>query len=233
MNETILTWLFAHSDADYAAFQRPLLPTLAPERVIGVRTPALRSYAAEIAQAPEIEVFLTALPHFYFEENQLHGFVISREKDFETLIGKLDAFLPYVDNWATCDQLSPAAFKRHRQALLPHVFDWLASDRPYTMRFSIKTLMDHYLETEFSPAYPEMVAAIRSEEYYVQMMVAWYFATALAKQYDAVLPYLTEQRLPRWTHNKAISKAVESRRITEGQKTFLKTLRRKETKEKK
>lgn len=214
--------LLALRDEKYQAFMARLVPNVAPETILGVRTPDLRRLAREIG---EREAFLRDLPHKYFEENQLHDFLLEREKDFETAVSQVDAFLPYVDNWATCDQLNPKIFKKHRPELLPHIHCWLASTHPYTIRFGVKMLMDHFLEADFSPAYPALVAGIRHEDYYVKMMVAWYFASALAKQYAAVLPYLTDHRLEPWTHNKAIQKTLESYRITPEQKETLKLYR--------
>lgn len=214
--------LFALQDTAYRDFQRKLIPNLDPAAIIGVRTPALRQMAKALTTED-----LGLLPHRYFEENQLHAFILSRERDFDALIRELGAFLPYVDNWATCDQMTPICLRWNRQALLPHIRRWLASDHPYTVRFGIKMLMDHYLEDDFAPEYPEWVAGITSEEYYVRMMQAWYFATALAKQFDAVLPYITEGRLERWTHNKAIQKSVESYRIPSENKEILKQYRMK------
>lgn len=218
----IETKLFALQDAAYRDFQRKLIPNLDPGTIIGVRTPALRQMAKSLTTED-----LGPLPHRYFEENQLHAFILSREKDFDTLIQALDAFLPYVDNWATCDQMTPVCFRRNRQALLPHIRRWLASEHPYTVRFGIKMLMDHFLEDDFSAAYPDWVAGIASDEYYVRMMQAWYFATALAKQFEAVLPYIAEGRLERWTHNKAIQKSLESYRIPQENNEILKQFRMK------
>lgn len=219
--------LFALADTKYRAFQSKLLPTVTPERVIGVRTPALRALAKEIAGTKEAEVFVQQLPHTYFEENNLHAFLLCRMRDFDSCIAAVDAFLPYVDNWATCDQLSPKALKKDLPALRAQAENWMRSAHPYTVRFGIGMLMQHFLDAEFSDAYPCAVAAVRSEEYYVQMMQAWYFATALAKQYDAVLPYFTEQRLDAWVQNKAIQKAIESYRVTDEHKAYLRALKRK------
>ena len=216
--------LFRLQDKEYGNFQRHLIPNLAPETIIGVRTPDLRRLAKEMTEG---EAFKKELPHHYFEENQVHCFLLEREKEFETTIYEVEAFLPYVDNWATCDQLSPRVFQKHRQELLPYIHNWLASDHPYTIRFGIKMLMVHFLEADFDPVYPELVAAVQHEDYYVKMMVAWYFATALAKQYDAVYPYIVQKRLEKWTHNKAIQKAVESFRVTPEQKEMLKSNRMK------
>ncbi len=227
--EEIRDRLFSMQDLQYRDFQSGLIPGVGPDRFIGVRTPALRAYAKELAALPAAgegaAAFLHALPHRYFDENQLHAFLIAGLKDFRECMAETERFLPYIDNWATCDQLSPKVFKKHRQELLPYIERWIRSDRTYTIRFGIGMLMQHFLDGDFDPAFPETVAGIRSEEYYVNMMRAWYFATALAKQYEAVLPYLTERRLDRWTHNKTIQKAVESFRITPEQKGFLKTCR--------
>ncbi len=221
--------LFRLQDTEYGAFQAKLIPTIHAESVIGVRTPALRQLAKTLYSkgAREYEEFLGLLPHEYFEENQLHAFIISLEKDFDTCSSKVEAFLPYVDNWATCDQLSPKAFAKAPERLLPYIESWLKSGRTYTIRFGIGMLMRHFLGENFRPEYPEKVANIRSEEYYINMMIAWYFATALAKQYDAVLPYLEQRRLDPWTHNKAIQKSIESYRITAAQKAHLRTLKTK------
>lgn len=215
--------LFELQDADYQVFQRKLIPNVHPDAVIGVRTPALRKLAKEAAKWPDVSEFLAALPHYYYEENNLHGFLIEQIRDYDACMAALDAFLPYVDNWATCDMTSPKVVARHLSELLPQIRHWMASEHTYTIRFGIGMLMRHYLDAEFRPEYLEWVAAVRSDEYYVKMMVAWYFATALAKQYEAALPYIEQQRLELWTHNKAIQKAIESDRITGGQKAYLRT----------
>ena len=228
--EEIRETLFRLRDEKYRELQIRTIPTLKPETVIGVRTPELRKMARELAQAEEIRDYLRDLPHQYFEENQLHAFILSGMKDYEQCIDALNLFLPYVDNWATCDQMSPGVFRKHRPELLKSIRTWILSGKTYTVRFGIGMLMTHFLEEDFDTAYPEMVAGIRSGEYYVNMMTAWYFATALAKQYEAVLPFMEEQRLDAWTHNKAIQKAIESYRITPGQKEYLRTLKiRKQT----
>lgn len=220
--EVLIQTLMQLQDSDYQVFQARLIPNIPAERIIGVRTPELRKLAKQL---PDAAAFLEKLPHGYFEENQLHSFLLSEGKDFDSVIQEVDRFLPYVDNWATCDQLSPKAFKKHRQALLPYIEQWMVSPEPYAVRFAIKMLMEHFLEEDFSHRYPEMVASIRREEYYIRMMAAWYFATALAKQYDAILPFLTHKKLEPWIHNKTIQKAVESYRITPEQKDFLRKLR--------
>ena len=197
------------------------------QKEIGVRTPELRKLSKELAKREDIREFLIDLPHQYFDDNQLHAFILSGEKDFEKCMEDLERFLPYVDNWATCDQMSPKVFRKNRKKLLESINRWIGSEHTYTVRFAIKMLMEHFLDEDFDPIYPEMVATVRSEEYYIRMMIAWYFATALAKRYDAVLPYLKQEKLDVWTHNKAIQKAVESYRITEEQKIYLKSLKRK------
>ena len=225
MKQKIVEELFQLQDKEYAAMQEKIIPTVSPERIIGVRTPALRDLAKELAKDPGVKDFLNCLPHKYFDEDQLHAFVISLEKDFDECVAQVEAFLPYVDNWATCDQMSPKAFKKSPEKLLPYIRKWIGSDKVYVVRFAIGMLMQHFLDEKFSTEYADVVAAIRSEEYYVNMMIAWYFATALAKQYTAVLPYIEEKRLAPWVHNKAIQKSVESYRITDEQKLYLRTLK--------
>lgn len=212
-------------DAGYRDFQSGLIPGEEQKQMIGVRTPQLRNLAKQLAGRPGVEVFLNELPHPYFEQMQLHAFLISGIKDFETCIKEVCKFLPYVDNWATCDQMSPKVFKKKKQELLPYIREWIASPLTFTVRFAIGMLMEHFLDADFSLDYPKMVAQVRSEEYYINMMIAWYFATALAKQYEQILPFLTEQKLDVWTHNKTIQKAIESRRISEEQKTYLRSLK--------
>lgn len=210
-------------DIPYRDFLRKLIPNVAPERIIGVRTPELRKLAKQI---PDPEAFLRALPHRYFEEDQLHSFYLSAGKDFSKVAAAVDVFLPHVDNWAVCDQMNPRVFAENRERLLPYIRRWLSSEHVYTVRFGIVMLMKHYLEEDFSPAYSALVARISHPDYYVRMAVAWYFAEALAKQFDAASPYLAEKKLDQWTHNKAIQKARESYRISPEQKALLLTLRR-------
>lgn len=224
-NDELLQRLYALADPEYRDFSAKLTPTVDKECFIGVRTPVLRALAKELLAQGAAEAFLAGLPHRYFEENQLHAFLLSLLRDWERCIAATEDFLPYIDNWATCDQLSPRVFRKHKPELLTHIRAWLASDKTYTVRFGIKMLMEHFLDADFDPRCPAAVAALRSEEYYVKMMQAWYFATALAKQYDAALPYLERRALDAWTHNKAIQKASESFRILPEQKTYLKTLR--------
>lgn len=217
--------LFALQDLSYRDFHAKLMPTVDKARVIGVRTPKLRAFAKEFGKTEEAKEFLKVLPHQYYEENNLHGLLIEQIKDYPTLIGELNRFLPCIDNWATCDLLTVRVVKKHLDTFTEEVERWLASDHTYTIRFGIGMLMRYYLEEHFSLEYPEKVAKIRSKEYYVNMMRAWYFATALAKQYEAIFPFLEEKRLDAWTHNKTIQKAIESYRITQEQKAYLRTLR--------
>ena len=223
--EKIVAELFRLQDKKYAAMQAKIVPTVDPDRIIGVRTPELRTFAKELFKDGDTAAFLTSLPHQYLDENQLHAFVISLEKDFDKCVAEVETFLPYIDNWATCDQLSPKVFKKVPERLLTYICTWIKSDQIYTVRFAIGMLMQHFLDERFEPKYADMVAAVRSEEYYINMMIAWYFATALAKQYASVLPYLEEKRLDGWTHNKAIQKSLESFRITAEQKAYLRTLK--------
>ena len=223
--EKIVEELFRMQDKDYALMQTKIIPTVAADRIIGVRTPALRTFAKSLYKDSDIDAFLSSVPHQYFDEDQLHAFILSLEKNFDKCIAEVDAFLPYIDNWATCDQLSPKVFKKEPEKLLPYIQSWIKSDRTYTVRFAIGMLMQHFLDERFDVKYADLAAAVRSEEYYVNMMIAWYFATALAKQYESILPYLEEKRLDDWVHNKAIQKSVESYRITDEQKTYLKTLK--------
>ena len=225
--EQIIQDLFSMQDQAYKVFHEKLIPTMDPDTVIGVRTPELRKYARSLRSTETARQFLTELPHKYYEENNLHGFLIEQIRDFDTCIAALDGFLPFVDNWATCDMLRPKCFVKNRQALLPHIERWLSSREVYTVRYGIGMLLTHFLDDEFQEDQLARVAQIESREYYINMMIAWYFATALAKQYDAAIVYLEQGRLPLWVHNKTIQKACESYRITPEQKTFLRSLRKK------
>lgn len=225
INDEIVKTLFELRDEKYRDFQSALTPTVNKTEFIGVRTPQLRSFAKELKKRDDINIFLEALPHKYFEENQLHAFIISEIKDFDECIKELEIFLPYVDNWATCDTMIPKIFKKQKEELLGYIDIWIKSEEPFTIRFGIKMLMSYYLDEDFKLEYPEKISKIRSKEYYVNMMIAWYFATALAKQYKSTLPFIENKTLDVWTHNKAIQKAVESRRITPEQKEYLKTLK--------
>ena len=223
--DNIKNYLFSLQDTKYKEFNCKLMPTVTPDTVIGVRTPQLRAYAKEVFKSEYAEIFLSSLPHTYYEENNLHGFLIEKIKDYDLCIKHLNKFLPFVDNWATCDQLTPKIFKKHTDKLLKQIEIWINSEHTYTVRFAIKMLMAFYLDENFKPAYPKLVASIKSDEYYINMMIAWYFATALAKQYNETIPYLENKTLDKWIHNKTIQKAVESYRITDEQKTYLRTLK--------
>lgn len=223
--DTIQEKMFALQDLNYRQFQAKLMPTVDPEQIIGVRMPALRKLAKELKGTAEAEAFLAALPHRYYDENNLHGLLLCARSGYEETVAGLDIFLPHVDNWATCDLLSPRAFRSHPPQLPGQLRRWLDSGDTYTVRFGLEMLMSFYLDECFRPEYLDWAAEVKSEEYYVRMMVAWYFATALAKQYDAALPYLTSRRLEQWTHNKTIQKAVESYRIAPEQKDALRALR--------
>ncbi len=219
--------LMAERDEAYRAFQCPLMPTVDPATVIGVRTPTLRRMAKNL-RGTAAEALLSDLPHAYFEENQLHAFLIAAIRDLDEAVAATDAFLPYVDNWATCDQLSPRAFTGRVDDLLPHIARWMASDHAYTVRFGIGMLMRYGLDEHFTPDHLAAVASpaiLAREDYYIRMMVAWFFATALAKQYDATLPYIQDRCLPAWTHRMTIRKACESFRVPEEHKLDLRKLR--------
>lgn len=214
------------SDKDYRALQQRILPNIDPELIIGVRTPAVKAYAKELRKSGDHKAFIQNVPHKYFEENLLHVIVLNDEKDFDDLIRETEIILPYIDNWAVCDQFVPKVFKKHRDELLVFIKKWLASGEEYTIRYGIKMLMSFYLDENFSTEYMEMViSSDKPDLKYVSMMTAWYFATALAKQYDAAVKVIEEKRLDRVTHNKAIQKAVESFRITDEQKAYLRTLK--------
>ena len=217
--------LFKMQDTAYRDFNSKLIPTVDKSLFIGVRTPELRKYAKQLAKREDIEDFLHSLPHKYCDENQLHAFTVSEIKDFKSCVDKVNEFLPYIDNWATCDQLSPKVFKKHHKELIAYIKEWLESDKVYTVRFGIGMLMEHFLDEDFDISYLETVSNIRSDEYYVNMMIAWYFATALAKRYENIIPFIEKRSLDIWTHNKAIQKAVESLRISDEKKEYLKNLK--------
>lgn len=225
--KTIKDGLFALKDENYRRFHAKLIPDIPIDNIIGVRTPVLRKYAKEVAKLPEANIFLESLPHSYYEENNLHGALLSLlyPKDIIAFMEQLERFLPYVDNWATCDMLSPKIFKKHLPYVYERVQKWLQSDAVYTIRFGIVTLLGFYLDNAFEPEMLQLVANVRSEEYYVNMAVAWYFSMALVKQYDATLPYIQNRVLEPWTHNKSIQKAIESRRIPQETKAYLRGLK--------
>lgn len=217
--------LFDLQDIKYRDFHAKLMPTVNKEKIIGVRIPVLRSFAKEFGKTKEAKLFLQVLPHSYYEENNLHGLLLEQIKDYEKCLQELERFLPFIDNWATCDLLAVRTVKKHLDVFIEEVYRWIQSQHTYTIRFGIGMLMRYYLDENFQMEYPEKVMQICSKEYYVNMMRAWYFATALAKQPDAALPWLTERRLDVWTHNKTIQKAVESFRIPPEMKQQLRELR--------
>lgn len=225
IEKTVQARLFEMQDLKYRDFHSKLMPTVDKEKIIGVRVPELRKFAKEFAKTEEAKDFLKILPHKYYEENNIHAFLIEQIKDFDECVSALDNFLLYVDNWATCDMMTPKVFKKNTDKLLPKINEWLISDYAYEVRFAIGMLMKLYLDENFDEKYLKLVAGVKSDEYYINMMIAWYFATALAKQWKKALPYIENKSLDKWTHNKAIEKAVESYRITKEQKEYLKTLK--------
>ena len=221
----IVDLLFEKQDIKYRDFQAPLFPNVNKETIIGVRTPELKKLAKELYGSEPANKFIETLPHRYFDENQLHAFLISLIKDYESCLKEVERFLPYVDNWGTCDQLSPKVFAKHKEELITPIKKWLKSKHTYTVRFAIGMLMQHYLDESFKEEYMELVSKVSSEEYYINMMIAWYFATALAKQYKTAIKYIEGQKLAPWVQNKTIQKSVESYRITPEQKEYLKSLK--------
>ena len=217
--------LFELQDLKYRDFHAKLIPTMEKEKIIGVRTPALRGFAKKFGKTEESKLFIKKLPHQYYEENNLHGLLIEQIKDYDECLVELKRFLPYIDNWATCDLLALRLVKKHLDVFIKEIYKFMESEHTYIIRFGISMLMKYYLEDEFNIEYPDKVADIRSEEYYVNMMRAWYFATALAKQYEQIIPFVEKKRLDVWTHNKTIQKAIESYRIRDEQKTYLRTLK--------
>ena len=222
---TVYDRLLQVTDATYREFQIKLVPNIAPDTILGVRTPDMRKIAKAIKGTREAEAFLTELPHRYYEENLIHFFLIAMIRDFDECAEAVETFLPYVDCWPVCDQSSPKVFAKNHDRLLPLIRKWMGSDHVYTARFGIRMLMNEFLGEDFQPEYLDWVAAVKGEDYYLKMMVAWYFATALAKQYEASVVYLEERRLDPWTHKKAIQKAVESYRVSDEHKAYLKSLR--------
>lgn len=212
-------------DPVYRDFHSNLMPGIDKNTIIGIRTPQLRKFAKQLAQTEEAEQFLRQLPHQYYEENNLHMMLVAQIKDYERCLAEVERFLPYIDNWATCDLPVPKCFGKHKKELIAVIRKWLLSEKTYVVRYGIGLLLRLYLDADFDPAYLELVTAVRSEEYYVNMMIAWYLATALAKQWEETIPYLEERRLPEWVHRKTIQKAVESYRITKEQKEYLRSLR--------
>lgn len=225
MSEQIKSLLRTMQDAGYRSFQCNLMPTVDPGTVLGIRMPQLRALAKQLRSHPDLECFLRQLPHEFYEENNLHALFISQMQDYACCIKELDRFLPYVDNWATCDSLRPKCFSKHTDLLLAPIKHWLTSEKTYAVRFAIEMLMVHYLTDKFDCCYPAMVAAIKSDDYYINMMIAWYFATALAMQYDSVIFYLEQRVLEPWVHNKTIQKALESYRVPADLKSYLRQLK--------
>ena len=217
--------LFKLQDIKYKEFQSKLVPNIDPDTIIGIRTPDLRNYAKELFNSNKYEEFLKDLPHKYYEENLIHFFIISMIKSFDECIKLVDEFLPYVDCWPVSDQASPKVFKKNHELLLPYIKKWIKSKHIYTSRFGMRILMNEYLDKDFKKEYLDIVASKKGDDYYLKMMVAWYFATALAKQYDATIPYIEDKRLDKWIHNKAIQKAIESFRVTDEHKEYLKSLK--------
>ena len=217
--------LFVLQDEEYRDFHSKLMPNIPKEDVIGIRVPVLRKFAKEFAKSDEKEKFLKELPHRYYEENNLHMMLLVEMKDYDGCMQEMERFLPYINNWATCDFPAPKCFEKHKKDVLEHIKIWIKSSQTYTVRYAIGMLMRLFLEDDFSAEYPQMVAEVSSEEYYINMMIAWYFATALAKQWNAVIPYIEQRKLSPWVHRKTIQKAVESYRITPGQKEYLKSFR--------
>ena len=218
--------LLSLADEQYRSFSSALIPTVDKNKVIGIRIPTLRKYAARLSKTAEAASFMNGLPHAYLEENHLHAFLLERINDYGECVRELDRFLPYVDNWSTCDSMRPKVFKAHRTELMADVRRWLRSDHPYTVRFAVEMMMVYFLGNAFSAECAELAASVVSDEYYVNMMIAWYFATALAKNWDDVISYIEDGRLPLWVHNKTIQKAIESNRVSSEGKAYLKELKR-------
>lgn len=223
--EKIQAELFELQDEKYRDFHSKLIPDMEKENIIGIRTPVLRKYAKQFAKTEDAAAFLQDIPHTYYEENNLHMMLITSIKEYDKCLKEIEKFLPYIDNWATCDLPAPKCFVGHKEELLPHIKQWIHSGETYTIRYGIVMLMRLYLDEDFKPEYADLVAGVTSEEYYVNMMIAWYMATALAKQWDAIIPYVEEHRFSDWVHRKTIQKAVESYRITDEQKGYLRSLR--------
>ncbi len=225
INSEILTLLFESADESYRKLQVSIVPNISKENIIGVRFPKIRALAKELSSRSDIDIFLKSTPHRYYDENNLHAAVIALTKDFDKCVLQVEEFLPYIDNWATCDTLSPKMFAKQPQKLLPYIDKWLLSDKVYTIRFGVNMLMKHFLGERFESVYTDKVSAIRHDDYYVKMSVAWYFATALTKQYDTAVAYIENRALDTWTHNKAIQKATESRLIDDSKKAYLRSLK--------
>lgn len=224
-NSNVLDLLYAAQDTGYRDFNSKLIPNISKDLFIGVRTHVLRKIAKDMIKSGLYKDFISILPHKFFEENQLHAFILSEIKDFDIVIKEVERFLPFIDNWATCDQLSPRVFKKNLDELLKYVRKWIKSKDVYVVRFAVKTLMQYWLDDKFDEKYADMVANIKTDEYYINMMRAWYFATAAAKQYDRILPYLKTGKIDEWTRLRAIQKACESFRVCDAHKKELRLLR--------
>lgn len=224
--QQILDMLYENQDAKYRDFQGALIPGQNVKNMIGVRTPELRKLAKEISKMDICQEFLNEVPHEYFEENQLHIFIISEYKNFDECVNAIERFLPYVDNWATCDQSSPKVFKKNKSEILKYSYKWIDSGQTYTIRYGIRMLMNLFLDDDFKPEYIDKVCSVKSDEYYVNMMVAWYLATALAKQWEATVKVIESKELDKWVQNKAIQKACESFRVSKEHKDYLRTLKK-------
>lgn len=222
---TVYEMLLSVKDDKYKEFQTKLVPNIEPDTIIGVRTPQMRDVAKKVFASDLKDAFLQQLPHKYYEENLVHFFVISMIKDFDECIAEVERFLPYVDCWPVSDQASPKSFKKNHSKLIKYIKKWIASDHVYTARFGMRMLMNEFLGDDFKEEYLELVASKKGDDYYLKMMVAWYFATALAKRYDESVKYIEERRLDEWIHRKAIQKAVESFRVTDEHKEYLKSFR--------
>lgn len=222
----IVAEILAMAEPAYADFQAPIVPNIERDRIIGVRIPKLRQLAKQLRDTPEIKDFLASLPHKYYEENLLHIILIEDIKDYDECMAQIERFLPYMDCWAVTDDRVPKIVSKHKDELISKVYEWVKSSETYTCRYGLHMLMSQYLDADFKPEYNELAASVRSEEYYVNMMNAWYFATALAKQWESTIPYIEQNRLDTWTHNKTIQKAIESFRISDDQKAYLRTLKR-------
>ena len=222
---TVTERLFTLQDTKYRDFHSKLIPNIDKERVIGIRTPMLRQFAKEFWKKPEAEDFLAELPHDYYEENNLHSLLIEPIKDYDKAISLTDEFLPYIDNWATCDLMSPKIFARHTDELFIKINEWINSEQAYTVRYGLGMLMRYFLDEKFEENHLELASKIISNEYYINMMIAWYFATALAKQYSSAIKFIEQKKLTPWVHNKTIQKAIESFRVSPEHKAYLRTLR--------
>ncbi|MGP1489298.1 MAG: DNA alkylation repair protein [Peptoanaerobacter stomatis] len=223
--KSVIEQLFELQDLSYKDFHKKLIPNIDEDNIIGVRTPVLRKFAKEFAKSELKDEFLNSLPHKYYDENNLHAFVIEAIKDYDECINKIDEFLPYIDNWATCDSLSPKIFKKHKKEVYDKIKIWIKSDKTYTVRFAIVTLLANYLDDDFEEEMLTLVTDIKSEEYYINMAIAWYVSMALVKQYDSTIKLIQSKKLDKFTHNKSIQKAIESYRVDDDKKKYLRTLK--------